>query len=43
MSLRKLIKKTQNKEIVIGYSEKDRKIIIMDFDDYISLIKQALE
>ena len=35
--------KTQNKEIVIGYSDKDGKTIIMDYNDYITLIKQALE
>ena len=42
-SLRKLRMKTQNKEIVIGYSDKDGKTIIMDYNDYITLIKQALE
>ena len=35
--------KTQNKEIVIGYSYKDGKTIIIDYNEYITLIKQALE
>ena len=43
MSLKTLKIKTQNKELVIGYFNKDGKTIIMDFDDYISLIKQPLE
>ena len=42
-SLRKLRKKIQNKEIVIDYSDKDGKTIIMDYIDYITLIKQALK
>ena len=43
LSLRKLRKKTQNKEIVIGHSDKDRKTIIVNYKNYITLIKQALE
>ena len=35
--------RTQNKDIVIGYSDKDGKTIIIDYDDYIKIINDALE
>ena len=41
-SLKKLRYKTQNKEIVIGNSDKDGKIIIMNYEDYINIIEQSL-
>ena len=41
-SLKKLRYKTQNKEIVIGNSDKDGKIIIMNYEDYINIIEQTL-
>ena len=43
ISLKKLRLKTQNKDIVIGYSDKDGKTIIIDYDDYIKIINDALE
>ena len=33
--------KTQNKEFVICYSDKDEKTIIMDYNDNVTHIKQA--
>ena len=41
--MKKLNLKTQIKDIVISYSDKDGKTIIVNYDDYIKIINYALE
>ena len=43
ISLKELKLKSQNKDLVIGFSDKDGKTIIVDYDDYIKIVNEALD